>query len=54
MMPSLHWWRTVFWLIPAISVYTIVLGALSLASLAVDRRGRLAHWCARTGRGSSW
>ncbi len=47
-MPSFHWWRTVFWLIPAISVYTIVLGALSLASLAVDRRGRLAHWCARS------
>ena len=47
-MPSFHWWRTVFWLIPAISVYTIVLGALSLASMAVDRRGRLAHWCART------
>jgi len=38
----------VFWLIPAISVYTIVLGALSLASMAVDRRGRLAHGCART------
>lgn len=37
-----------FWLIPAISVYTIVLGALSLASMAIDRRGRLAHWCART------
>ncbi|MCY4123070.1 MAG: lysophospholipid acyltransferase family protein [Acidobacteria bacterium] len=37
-----------FWLIPAISVYTIVLGALSLASMAVDRRGRLAHGCART------
>ena len=47
-MPSFHWWRTVFWLIPAISVYTIVLGALSLASMLVDRRGRLAHWCART------
>ena len=46
-MPSFHWWRTVFWLIPAISVYTIVLGALSLASMAVDRRGRLAHGCAR-------
>ena len=22
MIPSFHWWRTVFWLIPAISVYT--------------------------------
>lgn len=47
-MPSFHWWRTVFWLIPAISVYTIVLGAASLTSLAIDRRGRLAHGCART------
>lgn len=46
-MPSFHWWRTVLWLIPAISLYTIVLGAASLASLAVDRRGRLAHGCAR-------
>ncbi len=48
MMSSFHWWRTVFWLIPAISVYTMVLGALSLTSMAVDSRGRLAHWCART------
>ena len=46
-MPSFHWWRTVFWLIPAISVYTIVLGALSLASMLVDRRGHVAHGCAR-------
>lgn len=46
-MPSLHWWRTVFWLIPAISVYTAVLGALSLASMLADRRGRAAHRCAR-------
>lgn len=46
-MPSFHWWRTVFWLIPAISVYTIVLGAVSLASMLVDRRGHVAHGCAR-------
>ena len=46
-MPPFHWWRTVFWLIPAISVYTIVLGTLSLASMLIDRRGRLAHGCAR-------
>ncbi len=50
-MPSFHWWRTVFWLIPAISVYTVVLGALSLASMLVDRRGHVAHACAR---GWSW
>ena len=46
-LPPFHWWRTVFWLIPAISIYTIVLGTLSLASMLIDRRGRLAHGCAR-------
>ena len=48
MIPPFHWWRTVFWLIPAITVYTVVLGAVSLGSAVVDRRGRVAHWCART------
>src|SRR6185369_16617494 len=47
-MPPFHWWRTVFFLIPAITLYTIVLGTLSLASSLLDRRGYLAHWCART------
>jgi 1-acyl-sn-glycerol-3-phosphate acyltransferase len=47
-MRHYHWWRTVFFLIPAISVYTIVLGALSIASSLFDRRGYLAHGCART------
>lgn len=46
-MPPYHWWRTVFYLIPAISVYTIVLGTVSLLSAPFDRRGRVAHWCAR-------
>ena len=46
-IPPCHWWRTVFWLIPAIAVYTIVLGALSIGSMVIDRRGRLAHGCAR-------
>ena len=46
-LPSYHWWRTVFWLIPLISVYTVVLGAVSLASMLVDRRGHVAHRCAR-------
>ncbi len=36
-----------FFLIPAISVYTIVLGTISLLSALVDRRGHIAHWCAR-------
>jgi len=46
-MPPYHWWRTVFFLIPAISVYTILLGTASLASALVDRRGAFAHRCAR-------
>ena len=47
-VPPFHWWRTVFFLIPAIAVYTIVLGTLSLVSSLFDRRGYFAHWCART------
>jgi 1-acyl-sn-glycerol-3-phosphate acyltransferase len=47
-LPPYHWFRTVFFLIPCISVYTIVLGTLSMLSTLVDRRGRAAHWCART------
>ena len=43
-----HWWRTVFFLIPAIGLYTIVLGILSLGSSLFERRGYFAHWCART------
>jgi 1-acyl-sn-glycerol-3-phosphate acyltransferase len=46
-VPPFHWWRTVFFLIPAIGLYTIVLGVLSLASTLVDRQGRFAHRCAR-------
>src|SRR5205085_9415129 len=46
-IPPYHWWRTVFFLIPAISVYTIVLGAASILSSLVDRRGYMAHNCAR-------
>ena len=46
-LPPFHWWRTVFFLIPCISVYTIVLGTLSMLSTLVDRRGHAAHWCAR-------
>jgi 1-acyl-sn-glycerol-3-phosphate acyltransferase len=45
--PSFHWFRTVFFLIPCISVYTIVLGTLSILSTFVDRRGHAAHGCAR-------
>lgn len=46
-IPPFHWWRTVFFLIPAISVYTIILGTLSILSTFVDRKGHAAHWCAR-------
>jgi 1-acyl-sn-glycerol-3-phosphate acyltransferase len=44
---SLHWCRTVFWLIPTIAVYTIVLGIASLISSVFDRRGHVGHGCAR-------
>lgn len=47
MIPPYHWWRTVFFLIPAISVYTVVLGTVSIASALFDRHGRFAHQCAR-------
>jgi 1-acyl-sn-glycerol-3-phosphate acyltransferase len=46
-VPPFHWWRTVFFLIPAIGLYTIVLGVVSIASTFVDRRGHFAHRCAR-------
>lgn len=46
-VPPLHWWRTVFFLIPAIGLYTIVLGTVSLVSSLFDRRGYFAHGCAR-------
>jgi len=46
-VPPFHWWRTVFFLIPAIAVYTAILGTLSVASSAFDRRGHFAHRCAR-------
>jgi 1-acyl-sn-glycerol-3-phosphate acyltransferase len=44
---TFHLLRTVFYLIPAISVYTIVLGTLSIGSSLVDSRGHFAHACAR-------
>lgn len=46
-MKPWHWWRTVFFLIPAVSVYTAVLGTLSLLSTLLDRTGDLGHRCAR-------
>lgn len=46
-IPPFHWWRTVFFLIPAIAVYSVVLGTVSIASSFVDRSGHFAHRCAR-------
>jgi 1-acyl-sn-glycerol-3-phosphate acyltransferase len=43
----LHWWRTVFYLIPVVTLYTIVLGTASLVSTLLDRSGAFAHRCAR-------
>ena len=43
----LHWWRTVFLLIPAISLYTVVLGTISVLSTIFDRSGDFGHRCAR-------
>jgi 1-acyl-sn-glycerol-3-phosphate acyltransferase len=46
-LPPFHWWRTVFFLIPAVSLYTVVLGAASLVSTLFDRSGNVAHRCAQ-------
>jgi 1-acyl-sn-glycerol-3-phosphate acyltransferase len=46
-IPSFHWWRTVFFLIPTIAIYTIVLGTVSIASSFFGGRGYFAHRCAR-------
>jgi 1-acyl-sn-glycerol-3-phosphate acyltransferase len=45
--PPYHWWRTVFFLIPAIGVYTIVLGTISILSSFVDSSGDFGHRCAQ-------
>ena len=42
-----YWWRTVFFLIPAVTLYTIVLGTASLFSTFFDRTGDAGHQCAR-------
>jgi 1-acyl-sn-glycerol-3-phosphate acyltransferase len=46
-IPPYHWWRTVFFLIPAISMYTILCGAASIVASVFERRGYFAHACAR-------
>jgi len=44
---SFDWLRTVFFLIPAISIYTIVLGTVLLVSTVFDPSGDFGHRCAR-------
>jgi 1-acyl-sn-glycerol-3-phosphate acyltransferase len=46
-IPPYHWWRTVFFLIPAIAVYTVVLGTISIVSSLFDPSGDFGHRCAR-------
>jgi len=46
-IPPYHWWRTVFFLIPALTVYTIACGAVSIVSSMFDKNGYFAHRCAR-------
>jgi len=46
-LPPYDWWRTVCFLIPAVTLYTIVLGTASLLSTLVDRTGDAGHQCAR-------
>ena len=46
-MKPWDWWRTVFYLIPAVAVYTVVLGTASLVSTLFDKRGNFGHRCAR-------
>lgn len=46
-MKPWDWWRTVFYLIPAVSIYTVALGSASLLSTLFDRRGNAGHKCAR-------
>lgn len=41
------WWRTALFLIPAVTLYTIVLGTASLVSTLFDPSGDMGHQCAR-------
>ena len=46
-LPPFHWWRTVFYLIPLVTLYTVACGIMSLASTFWDRQGHAAHHWAR-------
>ncbi len=45
-MPPFHWWRTVFFLIPIIGIYTILLGIISMIA-SVFGSAFFAHRCAQ-------
>ena len=45
--PALNWIRTVVVLVPAIALYTIVLGTVSLIGGLIDGTGHFAHKCAQ-------
>lgn len=48
-MATLYYWcRTTFFLVPAVVVYTLVLGIVALTGTLLDPSGRLQHWCGRT------
>ena len=46
-VPPFRWWWTALVLVPAIAVYTIVLGTASLVGGLFDGRGFWAHRCAQ-------
>jgi 1-acyl-sn-glycerol-3-phosphate acyltransferase len=46
-VPRFAWWRTVLLLVPAIALYTIVLGTASLVVGLFDGRGKASHRCAQ-------
>jgi 1-acyl-sn-glycerol-3-phosphate acyltransferase len=46
-IPSFHWWRTVFYLIPAVAILTAAAGTITLVSSLFDRTGRFANAVAR-------
>lgn len=46
-MRRVHFWRTVVYLIPLVTLYTILFGTVSLVSTLFDRTGNFAHRCAR-------
>jgi 1-acyl-sn-glycerol-3-phosphate acyltransferase len=45
---ALTWVRSIFFQVPLIWLYTVIMGTLSLLSSFFDRGGRMQHWFART------